>query len=179
MSAAIVIEGYNQPAPSVAPTVVPYTGPLVGNLTIGAVYQYVYTYVTAFGETIASPIGSATATSTATMNLTIPVAASNNVFQRNLYRTTGNGSTFFNISPIQDNLTTTYLDAAGDFNLGSQNPPKYSTADSIGQFQGRVLMSQFPTIYSITTGITAHSGGGQSLAVPLTKNIILLVFLRP
>lgn len=183
--ATVTNSGFTITSPSGAPSLV--AGSVTGSLTNGGVYQYAVTFVTNFGETTIGPSSTFTATSIGSINLSsIPVSTNQNVIKRNLYRTVAGGSTFLLIptgsQPVYpvtsaqfDNVTTTYVDIVADGSLGAA-APSVNTASSRQTIGGSILFSN-PTQYLITTGITAHSGGGQTLAVPLTTeyNVVATV----
>jgi hypothetical protein len=104
------------------------------------VYQYVITYLTQGGETPASPAVSVTTTSgQQTVNLTdIPVGpnnpvspgvATNYIIGRNIYRTAVGGSTFYYLTSIPDNTTTSCVDTTADASLNvDASPPTVNTS---------------------------------------------------
>jgi hypothetical protein len=114
-------------APGSAPSVA--TGS--SGLLTGA-YQYLVTFLTAAGETTAGPASATVNPSSQEVALTtIPTGISGTVTGRNIYRTKAGGSTFFLLTTISDNTTTTYTDNTTDGSLPSTQPPTVSTAGSI------------------------------------------------
>lgn len=108
---------------------------------LNGAYSYVVTYVNQFGETTQGPV-SATISGVAINNkqialTNIPIApqgvvegvAYPEVTARNLYRTVAGGSSYFLVTSINDNVTTTYNDNIADANLGVA-PPIYSNAEA-------------------------------------------------
>src|SRR5262249_4872587 len=103
-------------------------------------YQYLVTYLTQGGETTAGPSVSVTTNGgNQQVNLTnIPVAgnqpanpgvATNTVIGRAIYRTHVGGSTFYYLTAIQDNSTTTYTDSTPDASLiMTATPPTINTS---------------------------------------------------
>lgn len=109
------------PAPVAAPAAA-ILNPTVGHLPAGT-YQYVYTWVTSTAngsqESNPSPPVSFTITGPnapgdiALSGITVspvPAIGSQQIIARNIYRTEVNGGTFFFLTQIADNVTTTYND---------------------------------------------------------------------
>lgn len=102
-----------------------------GNVDNGT-HVYRVTYNTAIGETTQ---GSASATVTVvdkTVNgqvslTSIPISSEKQVTSRNIYRTKAGGSTYFLLTIIADNTTTTFTDNVADSSLGATNPPVTNT----------------------------------------------------
>ena len=114
-------------APGAAPTVA--TGSS-GVLT-GA-YQYLVTFTDAAGETTAGPASATVNPSSQEVSLTnIPTGVSGTITGRKVYRTKAGGSTFYLLTTIGDNTTTTYADNTPDSSLPSTQPPTTSTAGAI------------------------------------------------
>jgi len=130
-----VYETYYLP-PSSAPSAARVAG---AGLGIGT-YQYLVTYLTQGGETTAGPSVSVTTNGgNQQVSLTnIPVAgnqlanpgvATNNVIGRAIYRTQVGGSTFYYLTVIPDNSTTTYTDNTPDALLvTTATPPMVNTS---------------------------------------------------
>lgn len=122
--------------PSSAPSAAKASG---SGLSSG-VYQYLVTFLTQGGETTAGPSVSVTTTSgNDQVNLTnIPLApsstilpgiATNTPIGRNIYRTQVGGSTFYLLTAIQDNTTTSYTDTTADASLYTNaTPPVVNTS---------------------------------------------------
>ncbi len=167
--------GYSITKPSGPPTVA--VGTATGALDSAAVYQYKVTYVTVFGETDGNTTAaSVTTTSTMSVDISaIPIASGSNVTSRKLYRTIGGGSSFLLLATIADNITTTYTDLIADGSLGAAIPT-VNLAHSYQNVDGLFKISK-PAIYSITSGIVAFAGGGQTSATSLTTeyNIVATV----
>lgn len=125
---------YNPPLAGMSASAVAGAG-----LGIG-VYQYAVTWLSQGGETPPSPLVSVTTSSgDAQVNLaaippgpaqtSTPGIATNTVIGRNLYRTVAGGSQLFLLSTIQDNTTTSVIDAAPDSALtGKPLPPAVNTS---------------------------------------------------
>jgi hypothetical protein len=127
-------------APASAPTVA--TGSS-GVLT-GA-YQYLVTFTDTAGETTAGPASLTVNPSAQEVSLTnIPTGISGTITGRNIYRTKAGGSTFYLLTSISDNTTTTYTDNTPDSSLPSTQPPTTSTAGSISPSAGDTAL-QTPT----------------------------------
>ncbi len=108
-----------------APTATVVSGSGLGNGT----YSYQVTFVTGVGETlpsVASNVITSVSPSTAKVNLTnIPLGVNNGqvgVTSRKIYRTFANGSTYYLVTTIADNTTTTYTDQTADASLGAGVP---------------------------------------------------------
>lgn len=97
-----------------------------GNLSAGA-YLYKVTFVTGEGETQGGTAsGSVTLAASHKMSLTaIPVGPTGTLY-RNIYRTVHDGSTYFFLTQIADNTTTTYTDNTADASLGTNQVPTVS-----------------------------------------------------
>lgn len=147
-----------------------------GNLSAG-VYTYKITYVTNNGESLPSlASNSITALSSSSISLTLPAASvDGNVIGRNLYRTTAGGASWrlVNQTGFIPNLTSTGLpntsivDTLADSALSATTAPVVNLADSVQLVKGYVSFQQ-PTLPSVTSAITALSGGGQTGATALT-----------
>lgn len=163
---ATTLSGFTIATPGSAPTAA--VGTATGALGAAQVYQYKATFVTAFGETDGfATASSVTTTSTGSVNLTaIPVSTDKNVIHRNLYRTTGGGTSFLLLATLNDNTTTTYTDLIADASLGAAIPT-LNTAHSLQIINGVVQLSR-PLVHSVESGITAHAGGGQTSAYALS-----------
>lgn len=122
--------------PSSAPSAARTAG---AGLSVGT-YQYLTTYLTQGGETTAgSSVSVTTNGGNQQVNLTnlpisnnqtaTPGVATNNVIGRAIYRTLVGGSTFYYLTAIQDNTTTTYTDSTTDSSLTSMpQPPTINTS---------------------------------------------------
>ncbi len=163
------IAGYSVVKPSSGPTAA--AGSASGSLDTSAAYEYKVTYITAYGETDGNTTASAvTTTSTGSVNLTaIPVSTNGNVIQRKLYRTVGGGAAYLFLVTVDDNSTTTYTDIIADGSLGGAIPT-LNSAHSRGIING-VFSFEKPVLSSVTTGITAFAGGGQTSATQLSAEV--------
>lgn len=128
------------PAPTTTATVV---SAAAGTITGG--YNYVVTYVnSALVEGDISPISSTFTAASATLGVSaIPTApVSFGVIRRNVYRNKLSGTTYFRVTQIADNSTTSITDNKTDAELGVEapsdngEPPNYST---IIYHQGRLF----------------------------------------
>lgn len=118
-------------APTI-PTAGAPTLAVVAGTTLGiGVYQYLVTFLSVNGETTAGASASATTTSAnQAINLSaIPMGISGTL-KRNIYRTDVGGSTFYLLTTLDDNTTTTYSDTTADSALGTKSPPLSNTATS-------------------------------------------------
>lgn len=105
------------------------------------VYQYKVGYTERDGSTLISesPLSSAVSVTLAAQRgslTSVPVSSDTGVTDRRIYRTTAGGSTFFPLTYIADNTTTTLTDNTADASLGTTaadtdlgNPPGTTTAD--------------------------------------------------
>jgi len=104
------------------------------NLGTGA-YKYLVTFITSLGETLtnSSSTNITTTGGNQAVNLTvIPTAFSNTaIIGRNIYRTKVGGSTYFLLTTINDNTTTTYSDTTADASLPATNPPVHPSIGGI------------------------------------------------
>lgn len=94
--------------------------PVAGNLSIGA-YTYLVEYENALGQLSAPNAVSniiTTVGGSQRINLSaIPVSGSALVTKRRIYRTKADGTTYYLLTTINDNTTTTYADNIADANL--------------------------------------------------------------
>lgn len=155
------------------PTVAPILAVAAGaGLGIGT-YQYLVTFLTQGGETPAGPAaGVTTSSGSQRVNLSnIPIApsqpmqpgvATNNVIGRNIYRTLVGGSTFFYLTSLFDNSTTTYTDTAADGMLaGKPQPPTVNTSGVMVWPPYERSFSEYSNMYDSTTALAA--GGNMGL----------------
>lgn len=124
-------------SPSVAPTVALAAGSTLG---IG-VYQYEVTFIKqgASGESAPSPVASITTTSgNQAVNVSAIPLGPTGTSARRLYRTLVGGSTFYLVTQIGDNTSTTYADTRTDAQISPNAvaPPTYR--DSFG---GRLIIN--------------------------------------
>lgn len=142
----------------------------------GGNYSYKVTFVTAYGESDGSPVSANQTTTSGSINVSaIPVSTEQNVIARNLYRTTSGGGSWLFLDTIADKTTLVYTDVIADGSLGAAIPTS-NTAMSRAIGRGQVALSE-PLIYSVSSAVTAHAGGGQALATPLTSqyNLVTVV----
>jgi hypothetical protein len=123
-----------------APVSVPSAAAASGSGMSTGAYQYLVTYLSQGGETPAGPSVSVNTTSGHDqVNLTnipigpnnpiLPGVATNYIIGRNIYRTTVGGSTFYYLTSIGDNTTTSYTDTTPDASLNtSAMPPTVNTS---------------------------------------------------
>jgi hypothetical protein len=154
-----------------APTTAPSATRIAGSgLGIGT-YQYLCTFITQGGETPASPTASVlTNTGNQQVSLTnIPIApsqpfpsasATNNVIGRAIYRTAVNGSTFYYLTALQDNTTTTYTDTAPDSALiTTATPPIVNTSGLMVWPPYERNFSEYSNLYD--SSVALARGGNQ------------------
>lgn len=134
-----------QPRPT-APTVALVSPATAGNVNAGA-HRYRVTFVTADGETDGGDISSSVTTIAGvaddpeTLDVDETIIASQQVAitdipiggvgvtARKIYRTAANGSSYFLLTTIADNTTTSYIDNIADSSLGAGVPSVNSTVD--------------------------------------------------
>lgn len=142
--------------------IAPATAPTVATSSSGALtgaYQYLVTFTDSAGETTAGPVSATVNPSSQEVSLTaIPTGLSGTITGRNIYRTKAGGSTFYLLTSIADNTTTTYTDNTADSSLPSTQPPTSSTAGSISPALGDTALTT-PTnratvAYAFDSGFT-------------------------
>lgn len=160
-------------APSSAPTATKAAG---SGLSSG-VYQYLVTYLTQGGETTAGTTVSVTTTGgndqvnltnipIAPNNTAIPGIATNNVIGRNVYRTLVGGSTFYLLTAIQDNTTTTYTDTTADASLSGQpQPPTVNTSGVMVWPPQERNFSEYSNLFDSNTALAAGGNMGAMGAI--------------
>jgi len=152
--------------PASAPSAVKAAGSGLGT----GVYQYLTTFLTQGGETPAGPSVSVTTTGgnnqVSISNLpigpaTAPVGAiaTNYVIGRNIYRTNVGGSTFFLLTTIQDNTSTTYTDSTADASLFTVSPPTVNTSGVMTWPPVEKNFAEYSNMYDSNTALA--SGGNQ------------------
>jgi hypothetical protein len=155
-------------APASAPSAAKAAGSGMGT----GVYQYLTTFLTQGGETPAGPSVSVTTTGgNNQVNLTnIPIGpatapvgaiATNYVIGRNIYRTNVGGSTFFLLTTIQDNTSTTYTDSTPDASLFTVSLPTVNTSGVMTWPPREVDFSEYSNMYDSNTALAA--GGNQGV----------------
>lgn len=104
--------------------------------TLSGAYQYAYTNVnTNLVESDLSPIPTTLSVTSGQVQVSAiaTAPASHGVNARYLYRTVASGTTFFRLTQLSDNTTTSFVDTIADSALGAQaptdqgEPPRYST----------------------------------------------------
>jgi hypothetical protein len=101
----------------------------------------------------------------------IPVSADGRVIGRNLYRTKAGGSTFYFLTSISDNSTTTFLDSTSDTSLSAATAPTATTADNGQMLLSNISVSSDPRV--VAREIYRSSANGA-----LTGRIASLTNLR-
>jgi hypothetical protein len=113
---------------------------LAGSGLNTGVYHYAVTLLSQGGESTPSPLVTVTTSSgNQQINLSAiplgpastasPGIATNQVIGRNLYRSTVGGSPLYLLATLQDNVTTSFIDTAGDNTLsGKPAPPTVNTS---------------------------------------------------
>jgi hypothetical protein len=161
------VYGSQYPEPDSAPTCTVATGTA---LNVGE-YQYRITYITQGGETPAGPAGGVT-TSAGLQRVVlsnIPVASSiamqsnllNIVLGRNIYRTQVGGTTFFLLTTLQDNTTTTYSDGIADSTLdGKPQPPTVNTSGIMYWPPCERPFAEYSHLYDSSTALAAGGNVG-------------------
>jgi hypothetical protein len=120
----------------IAPSAAPMAATGSSGVLTGA-YQYLVTFTNGSGETTAGPASATVNPSSQQVSLTaIPTGITGTITGRNVYRTKAGGSTFFLLTTIADNTTTTYTDNTADSSLPATQPPNTSTAGSISPAAG-------------------------------------------
>jgi hypothetical protein len=155
-------------APANAPSATRQAGAGLGT----GVYQYVVTYITQGGETPAGPsVAVTTNTGNQQVSLTnIPVApaqplqpgiATNNVIGRNIYRTLVGGNVFYLLTSLQDNASTSYIDAAADSTLNSQlQAPTLNTSGVMVWPPYERNFSEYSNMYDSNTALARGGNMG-------------------
>ena len=154
-----------------APASAPSAARAVGSGMGTGVYQYLTTFLTQGGETPAGPSVSVTTTGgnnqVSISNIpigpaTAPVGsiATNYVIGRNIYRTLVGGSTFYLLTTITDNTSTTYTDSTADASLFTNaSPPTVNTSGVMTWPPREVDFSEYSNMYDSNTALAA--GGNQ------------------
>lgn len=143
-----------------------------GSLSAGN-YSYGFTYVTAFGETMLGSTGAVSSVpASGSVNLTTIPSGPDNVINRKIYRTTAGGTSYLLLDTIDARTTTSYIDRTADASLGAA-PPTSNTAYSKQVVNGLLQVAN-PILRSVTVGLVAHAGGGQTLATPLASEYNLV-----
>ena len=119
-----------------------------GSLTAGA-YRYVYTFydVSTGSESDPSPAcAPLTVSASQAIDVSnIEISPSSRVTSRRLYRTTADGGTYYLVTTITDNVTTSYTDTMADASLTVEAtmdqgiPP--ASGDVVLSFSGTIFMS--------------------------------------
>lgn len=152
-----------EPDPYAAPGVALGSG--AGNVDNG-VHRYKVSFTTADGETLASPASDAVTVTDKTtigkVSLTaIPVGGSA-VTGRKLYRSTAGTSSYYLLTTLSDNTTTTYTDNTADSGLGAGEPTANTTNDAEASrliTLGRQLVERH-TDLALLTQTVAFKGPG-------------------
>ena len=94
-------------------------GQYVGTTLVYSQYLYKVTYVTFNGETESGDFYTIINqnTTAAKILLTVPISNNSKVIGRNIYRTISNGSIFYLINRISDNITTIFIDDIADSSI--------------------------------------------------------------
>jgi hypothetical protein len=141
------------------------------------VYQYKVTFISQGGETTVSPAASVTTTSgqqqvnltsipTGPATTSTPGVAVNTVIGRAIYRTLVGGSTFYFLTTIADNTTTTYTDTAADASISSMpNPPSLNTSGVMNWPPIERNFSEYSNLYDSNTSLAAGGNLGAMGAV--------------
>ena len=156
--------------------------PTAGSGLSSGTYQYLTTFITQGGETPAGPSVSVTTNGgnqqVALSN--IPVApnqgqaqgtastgvATNNVIGRGIYRTAVEGSTFYYLTALQDNTTTTYIDNAPDTSLvTTATPPVVNTSGMMVWPPFERAFSEYSNMYDSNTALARGGNQGAMGAV--------------
>ncbi len=156
-----------------APTSSPSAAAASGSGLSTGIYQYLVTYLSQGGETQAGPSVSVTTTSghdqVSLSNIPIgpnspmqPGVATNYIIGRNIYRTAVGGSTFYYLTSIPDNTTTTYTDSAADSAITSNpSPPTVNTSGVMLWPPRERNFSEYSNMYDSNTALAA--GGNMGL----------------
>jgi hypothetical protein len=162
------VYGSTYAAPISAPSATRIAGT---GLSIGT-YQYLTTFITQGGETPAGPPSVSVTTNGGNQQIAlsnIPVApsqpltpgvATNNVIGRGIYRTAVGGSTFYYLTALQDNTTTTYTDNAPDASLvTTATPPTINTSGVMVWPPFERAFSEYSNMFDSNTALAR--GGNQ------------------
>ena len=115
-----------------------------GHLSSG-VYGWMVTYVVpGNGETTPSPLAAGTAAANQLAVLDVPVGPYG-VCDRNIYRTTANGSSYTLAGNVGDNVAESFTDAASDASIASGlAPPTSNSTQGIRQFELQISDAKLP-----------------------------------
>ncbi len=144
-------------------------------------YSYQVTFLTQGGETTTGPIVSVTTTSgnqqvrlssipLAPSQPLMPGVATNNVIGRNIYRTQGGGSTFYLLTSLPDNTTTSYIDSTADISLSPMpQPPLLNTSGVMVWPPYERAFSEYSNMYDSNTALAAGGNMGLMGAIGSAK----------
>lgn len=150
-----------QQAAAGAPTAALAAGTALG---VGA-YKYVVTFVAALGAAETSVLAATAANITTTtnnqaVNLTaIPTGPANVTGKRKIYRTKVGGSTYFLLTTLNDNTTTSFSDTTADTSLGAQAAAHPSAGGQVWQSSAGATVAQ---IFSDGHFAISPSGSGNA-----------------
>lgn len=150
-----------------------------GNVDAGT-HSYAVTFINAVGETNFDPTQPTVTTDSSHKQVSITniaTSSSASVTARKIYRTKAGGSTFYLLTTISDNTTTSYTDNTADASLGASAGvagPLNSTAGGIYADAGLVLQplswsggNYWTTTVNGATGALVMGGAGTSTNIDL------------
>lgn len=156
-------------------------------------YQYVVTFLTQGGESTPSPPCSISTTSgnqkvtlsalpLGPLSTVLPGSVVNTVIGRNLYRTLVGGSTFYLLTTLQDNSTTSFSDTTADAALmGRPQPPTINTSGVMLWPPREREFAEYSNLFDSTAALAAGGnlgaqgaiGSGQSPTGTITPSFTL------
>jgi hypothetical protein len=109
-------------------------------------YSYVVTFLGVGGETSASPTSGTVFVPHQQATLTLPLGPSPYCSGRNIYRTSGVGSTFLYLATVADNTITLYTDNTSDGGLGTATAPTTDSTASVPLVELSLSNTQLPAV---------------------------------
>lgn len=157
-----------------------------GNVDNG-VHKYRVTFLTSEGETEGGTVSADVTVVDKTINgkvalSAIPTGPTKYVWGRRIYRTKAGGSTYFLLTTLEDNTTTTYTDNTADSGLPATQAPTVSTADfAMVLRRPRKIIARADDDVRIVwgTGSTPTAVAGDDSGILLTANLWLTILVPP
>lgn len=159
----------------------PSAGPTLaagGAGNVNGAVQYLVTFISQGGETTAGAATSITITNSQVNLSNIPIGpattttpniATNTVIGRNIYRTQAGSSTFFLLTTLKDNSTTTYTDNIADASLAGQpSPPAVNTSGVMYWPPFERDFAEFSNLWDSNYALAAGGNMGSQGAVGTT-----------
>ena len=135
------------PTPFTPPACVAALAGTGAGLLSNGVYSYLITFVTSSGESAPGTASNTVTVSDYTTNgkislTNIPIAAQAIITARNIYRTKEDGSVYYFLATISDNVTTTYTDNIADTSLTVLSTGASSISDTVTLSLDGTILSQ-------------------------------------